>query len=484
MALLLLVLSALWCLVWFLHSLHYYEDDAYIHLEFARSVARGNGFSFNGQVVYGDTSPLWVYLLVAFHSLIPSWIVAGKVLSLAGVLLACTGVYFYARKLVSNAVFASAMVLLFVVNPYFSYWSFSGMEAIAATGLAFWGIILVSECDLTWPRFFSACLIAGLAPITRPEMLFFTGLLGLVLMQRWLRMSGTAASKALVFAAGLILASGPSIAWGIYAIHSFGRMIPNTNAAKRAALFESVPLRLATVYTLGYPVVTVGLAVGLIYLAVRILRGHKLRLLESAKHLPVAGWIFVAWSLLTSVFYIANHTYVQTRYILITASGLTIVVLAIVILAAPKFFRAAWIVALCAGAIVSCANTWPLISNKVECDRVTAEASLWIRNDLPPDAPVAVYGIGQIAFISEHPIVDTGGITRPEAIQYSNLAPTEAERWIRSEGASYRIMEDKPEPGAVLVYSRNMPVIGWFLDPRRYRANRKFNIWKLPAAPR
>ena len=29
-----------------------------------RSVAEGRGFSFNGHVVYGDTSPLWVWLLV------------------------------------------------------------------------------------------------------------------------------------------------------------------------------------------------------------------------------------------------------------------------------------------------------------------------------------------------------------------------------------------------------------------------------------
>src|ERR1700730_3554089 len=70
---LLLTLSLIWCLLWFIHSWGYWEDDSFIHLEFARSLASGHGFSFNGAVVYGDTSPLWVFLLVAAHLLVPDW---------------------------------------------------------------------------------------------------------------------------------------------------------------------------------------------------------------------------------------------------------------------------------------------------------------------------------------------------------------------------------------------------------------------------
>ena len=61
----LLAIVALWCIYWFVHAWNYWEDDAYIHLEFARSVAAGQGFAFNGHVVAGDTAPLWVLLLVA-----------------------------------------------------------------------------------------------------------------------------------------------------------------------------------------------------------------------------------------------------------------------------------------------------------------------------------------------------------------------------------------------------------------------------------
>ena len=59
-------LAAFGCVLWFMHARGYWEDDAWIHLEFARSLSRGHGFEFNGQVVYGDTSPLWVWLLLLF----------------------------------------------------------------------------------------------------------------------------------------------------------------------------------------------------------------------------------------------------------------------------------------------------------------------------------------------------------------------------------------------------------------------------------
>ena len=42
----------------------YLTDDTYIHLQYARHLANGNGIVFNqGERVYGCTSPLWVALI-------------------------------------------------------------------------------------------------------------------------------------------------------------------------------------------------------------------------------------------------------------------------------------------------------------------------------------------------------------------------------------------------------------------------------------
>jgi hypothetical protein len=44
----LLLLSLVWCAIWFKHSWPYWEDDSFIHLEFARSLAAGHGFLSTG----------------------------------------------------------------------------------------------------------------------------------------------------------------------------------------------------------------------------------------------------------------------------------------------------------------------------------------------------------------------------------------------------------------------------------------------------
>ena len=482
---LLLLVSAVWCIVWFVHARGYWEDDSYIHLEFARSFANGQGFSFNGHVVYGDTSPMWVYLLDAFHALIPDWIKAGKTLNVVGVIFAATGVYFFARKLTGDVLFGTAMVLLFVVNPYFNYWAFSGMETITAAGLACFGATIVSDRNITWPAFFAGCLIAGLGPITRPEMVFLTAILALLLVYRWIHIPGPLAGKLPGFLAGLILVTGPTIAWSVYALHVFGRIVPNTNAAKRAGPHESIPIRLVTVYSLGFPAIVVAVAVGLIYLAIRLTRKNQRPLGESLRLLPVGGWVFIVWSAIACAFYTVNHTYVQTRYIFVSASGLLIVVMAIVYLAAPRLVRPVIVLTGLLAIALSVIATWPFVHNKSLEDAAVAEYSLWIKNNLPPDAPVAVYSIGEIAFISQHPIIDIGGITRPGVIPYLYDSASVVQRWAKQQGAQYSASGEQPEPGAVLIYDKTAPTVGWFLNPKRYRDVDPIRLWKLPPdAPR
>jgi len=51
--------------------------------------------------------------------------------------------------------------------------------------------------------------------------------------------------------------------------------------------------------------------------------------------------------------------------------------------------------------------------------------------------------------------------------------------WIRSQGAQYWVIDHQPEPGAVLVWSRDIPETGWHLDPRRYRDTERLQLWKL-----
>jgi len=487
----LIAASILWCIYWFVHAWHYWEDDAYIHLEFARSLAAGRGFAFNGRVVAGDTAPLWVFLLAGMHAVIPNWLTAGKVLTILGAALGITGAYAFSRQLASSLlppstaqIFPAAMVLLIVANPYSCYWIFSGMEPFAAAGLAFFAVIAATRDRPSTASFLTACLLAGIAPLLRPEMIFFTALLVLPLLAQVYKLP----AKPAAFIAGLLLLCGPIAAWSLYSLRAFGHLLPNTNAAKRAAPTDSVVYRLLSIYSLGYPLIVCGVLAGIIYFVLRFsavrhsfqnaIASAFARTPEPRPHLPVAAWIFILWPSIAAVFYIADHAYVQTRYILVTAPALSIVIMALFLRASPRTGRVLYVASLAAALIVSAMTVRPFVRNKAINCRVTQGFAFFIRDHIPPSAPVALYSIGQIAFVSEHPIVDTGGITRPGVIPYLN-SPPDVLRWAKSEGAQYIIADHQPEFGATSVYSAQAPFIGWTFDTARYRTSAPTEIWKL-----
>lgn len=486
LAWLLVAASAVFAVLWFFAALGYWEDDAYIHLEFARSLADGHGFCFNRHLVYGDTSPLWVWLLIAFHVVIPSWLAAGKTLTAAAAVVTLSGVFAYARSLVRRwfadaaaDIFAASMLLVFVLNPYFGYWAFSGMEALGAAGLVCWTCVLLAPRHLRWPRLLAAALLAGLAPLLRPEMSFFTLLVALVLFQRLRHLHGSLTLRVDTSLAALALLSAPAVGWGLYALHTFGSVLPNTNAAKRAGPADSVLARLVHLYVFGYPATVLGCAVLLVVLFGYLGKKHT----QSDSlffSLHAGGWLLFAWTAMNGCFYIANHTLVQTRYIFVTAPVLTIAVLALMAIRLPVFYRILLAVAVLFGAITSLTSTRLSIHNKVIGDNIYAQMSSFLET-LPPGAPVALYAIGEPAFLSQHPVIDTGGITRPGVIPYiHDTNDDHITRWIYSQGAQYQVIDHAPVAGAQLIWSRDLPSTGWYLDPRRYRAMERLQIWKLP----
>lgn len=473
----LLLLSVAWSALVFVHSFGFIEDDAYIHLEFARSLAQGHGFSFNGHVVYGDTAPLWVLLLVAVHGAVRSWELAAKTLGICGLLFAATGAFAFARKLTDDRRFAAWMVLLFVLNPYVFYWSFSGMETVAAAGLAFWLAALVTDHEMTPANFLVAAFLAGMGPLLRPELLFLTGIVALVLRYRWAHLPGAPASKLPAFAGALLLVAGPSLGWAVYAVHTFGRVVPNTNAAKRAGPGKSIVWQLGGIYGFGYLVLGAVLAGMLLYLWRRRRQQNTLTTLRAV---PVAAWVFAAWSTINATFYVVNHTQVQTRYIVPSASGLLVCGLAWVLLARPRALLPMLVSSIVLALVGSVAYAWPNVYNKVLGDRALADLARWVTHNLPPDAPIALYPIGELAFLSQHPVVDTGGIMQPSAIPYMK-SKDEMDWWLRHEGAQYWLFGLPPEPGSVLVHSVQVPVSGWPVNPRAYfLPDDNYNLWKLP----
>jgi hypothetical protein len=483
-----LALSAGVCVLWMVHGWGYVEDDGWIHLEFARSVAAGRGFSFNGHVVYGDTSPLWVWLLVAMHALVPGWTTATKLLDVLGCAFTLAAVLAFGRSLTRSLPpaqslrFAALGVLIFVTGPYFGYWSFSGMEAVAACGLTATACTLIARRKPSPTVFLLTALCGGIAPILRPEMSFLSVLLGLALLFRLVRMNASPTTKAALFVAGLGLLALPFGMWARYAVHTFGTVLPNTNAAKRAGPGDSVVRKLVSIYGFGFPEILVA-GVGLGLWSLRAFFGKRFEQVRALfAKLGMGALVLVLWIVIAVVFYLADHTYVQTRYIMVNAPLLAIVLFAAVALVDWTVYRVGVVLTVVFGVALSALTTWPLVRNKVAENAVVAQLASYLQK-LPENAAVADYSIGEIAFLSEHPIVDTGGITRPGMIAYLwDRTPERQLAWMRSQGARY-IVGEQPEAGAQLVWSHDVAPVGWNLHPSAYRAVEQLQLWTIPPGP-
>jgi hypothetical protein len=490
MSMLILGVCVLWAGYWFVHAQDYWEDDAYIHLEYARNLFGGKGFMFNGLVSNGDTSPVWVLLLGLSHMVWPDWLGSGKALTVASTAFAASMVYLYAQRL-ARALGAepgrvpATMVALFVFNPYFCYWAFSGMEAVLAAGLLLLIVMLLTPERPGRTSFFSAAILLGLAPLVRPEMILLLVVTSPFLLWQWVQLtrSMSARHKLVHFALAAVLLALPLLIWSIYALQAFGYVLPNTNAAKRASPDSSVVMRLLSVYGMGFP----GVLISLLALPLAAWWQGKATQTPTASLMarcrglfPALTWPLLIWAVATTAFYVVNHTYVQTRYAMVLAPALMLTLLWALMRGAPRALAlAVGGVALSWGLISSLLLTHPFIQNKAEGDRNMSALATYINQNLAPDQRIAVYSIGQLGYETRNLLIDVGGITRPEASKYLWDAPEVMIRWAKGQGADYYIMGDQPEPGATLVHEIKTPQIGWSLKPSYYQQVSYLRLWKL-----
>jgi len=118
-------------------------DDPWIHLTFARNLARGWGFAFNqGQPVQGSSAPLWTLVLAFFHLLTrnPAAIVwIAKILGALFLYVAALYAGRLAMALTRQRWAGLAAGLATVTLCHFDWAMVSGMEVTLCVALALAG---------------------------------------------------------------------------------------------------------------------------------------------------------------------------------------------------------------------------------------------------------------------------------------------------------------------------------------------------------
>lgn len=185
-------------------------DDSYIHLQFARQLAAGDGLAFNpGELVTGSSSPLWTALLSLGFLLPGLSLIWAKLLGVAALLATVFGTRRLLAQLGAEPFYQYGGALLVATSPWLTWSALSGMEVLLFAALILWTCVLAMEDEERRPEApgLGPYLLASLAVLARPEGLLLLGLLFLCRLFR-LRLGENGALKlALGAPAGLAMAA-------------------------------------------------------------------------------------------------------------------------------------------------------------------------------------------------------------------------------------------------------------------------------------
>lgn len=222
-------------------------DDGWIHLVFARNLARGEGLSFNaGELVTGSSAPLWTAIVSLFFLLPGDPLAWTKAAGVACHLASVAATYLLARELALSRALA-ALAAALTLSTYWLVWSaLSGMEIPLFTLLSLAGMVLHLRERRRPQRLPLALPVLALSALARPEggLLFLLALADRLLVPRREEAGGDAAAGSepgrLVLAwppwgrlaAGLALAAlaaGPAL---VFHLAVGGSPLPHTYAVK------------------------------------------------------------------------------------------------------------------------------------------------------------------------------------------------------------------------------------------------------------
>jgi arabinofuranosyltransferase len=392
-------------------------DDAWIHFQFARNLAAGQGVSFNpGQPTSGTTAPLWTLLLAGIAWLGGPFPVSGQVLSGLCYLATIGVTYRLGWQVTGRRLLAWAAAASVAVSGRMAWAAFSALETCLFAGLSMLALGAFLR-DQRERRFrVGTGLLLGLAALARPEGYLLAALAladfsfatlvdrTAAPRERWRRLPWL---PALIF--GALVAPYLVFSWS-----TSGHLLPNTFHAKAVASpwpdrdFLGVAARyLILDTTLLLPLCVLGALMAL----------RRARLLS-------------LWALGLPLAYAFLHVplYQHGRYLmpLIPCQGLLVAIgLAELPGALPRRWRRLHIPRTAAAPLLVlltlAATGWRFptmarltAANVANINQMHVALGRWVAENTPPDALLALNDIGAIAYISQRPVLDLAGLVSPE----------------------------------------------------------------------
>ncbi|HEX5759364.1 MAG TPA: hypothetical protein VF121_09240 [Thermoanaerobaculia bacterium] len=428
-------------------------DDSWIHLQFARNLAAGDGLSYNpGEPVTGSTAPLWTALL-SLVFLLPGGTAAaiwgakllGGALYLAGVHAA----WRLARELGLSPGLAQLAAALALGTSWLVWSAVSGMEVPLFVLLSLWGMVLHLRERRRPERPPLALGLFGLAALARPEGLLLLALAALdrlLVFDRdgegalvWRRPDLRGLAVGLALAA---LALAPVLAF--YAAAG-GSLLPTTFAAKGAEVRRWLPEARYVYQVLGIlfrpqPWTVLFAGAGIAALVERLGTPRDRGLLPALWLLALP----LAYSTLSpaGTHWIAGNfgRYYFPLFPVVAVLGVLGLERAAAALG-PRI--TAGRLRLPLRAALAALLLWPTAATLVEgalfysrnvanVQASDVRVARWLAPRLPPEAVLAVNDIGAIKFLLPNRVIDLAGIATPEVRRRMNAAAARREPWERA----------------------------------------------------
>lgn len=393
-------------------------DDSWIHLQFARQIAAGEGLAFHAdQWVAGSSAPLWTALVAVVFALPvpPLW---GVKLLGAGCFLATVHATGRLAAELGLSRGLSRLAAVLVATTHWLVWSgLAGMEIHLFTSLTLWGLVLHLR-----ERTAGASLpVLALACLARPEGFL---LLALALADRgltafakrsWRRELAELAAPL----AAAVLAVAPTLIFFRLIGDSF---LPSTFDVKAPPTSDVLPsgryLRAALdVFFRSQPLMLLFAGAGVLRLA------GWLGTPRDRGLLPAAWWLGLpfAYSLLAAErgpVIVGNFgRYLFPLLPLVAILGL--------LGCAPLARRLGRVARAAAVGALLLPQLWGLAAGVPIYLRTIANvedgdvaAARWLAERLPADALIAVQDVGALQYHLPNPVLDLTGIVNPEIVTH------------------------------------------------------------------
>lgn len=403
----------------------YITDDTFINLRFAENLIAGRGLSFNpGEPTYGFNGPLLILLISAVGVTGAELLAVAKIVGLVALVL--SGIFFYLLflRVSADRYLSRAATLVWALNGWSVRWGLSGMDTSLMTA---WVIVSLyffhRDTESGLPR--HSVWILALASLVRPEAiaLLVICFVAAILPQWRGKVLTRLGSERRVGLSILFSGVAVSLVWFVCAFVLFGRIMPNTVAAK-AGRFVSPEGVWKSMTVIGKILgSTNGPELALIVIVLIVALGTKrLQVSLSSFHLAAVGWLLALPAL-----YVLRDVQVVSRYLV------PVVPLAVLY----GFLSLRWM----GGALRLRTQSLRRVVSVVSAICIVLNVSVltfvayphthsftkdmreslvylgkWFSQNTPAGTSVAIPDIGAFAYYSDRKVVDLGGLVTPAMI--------------------------------------------------------------------